>query len=1074
MILTIVFAIGFCVDNIHAKECQPGDTTCVETDMNVAQDGASHTTPWKDNGATDSDKWYDSRYITSTSIVGVRFSFLNRMGYNISFMSKDKKGDGMLVDGEYTQYNTRSVDFVLKSYFDNTNILYNSSASSKFTSTTSNWDSKTLKVKKMGINLRFLGISESNFSASTLNDSLRNHLMYEQSSSVKKQKIAKLITLSGFSFTEDDFQLNKDTNSKLYDIFIVYEPLIYVNMNGKEYIGTPSELLDYFYGKSTSSNDTTASKCKDSKYGSDWCLVSASLYNYGSCSITLEGTLLDNISSTAFSSDFLNGYFNKAEYDSRLISLCDNHSVSGESWYNILKEYGYKSGGGALGAGVIWFDDGLYCRTNEKLTCSDVKKYFGISLNETITRDQANTLDYKSFNNLYKSKYNMEISTNWYCTNCGCGVPTPTPYNCTPSFGIGTCTTGTNTTYSDYNSDNGTESQYWQNCVFSDNGKYDINTHKWSNTTKNPNLTYFESALGDSVYCPVYCIESTVANLAKNQINALAGQYIVLQGSTVTGSRTCKTKNIDYDKFTSDLSKAKQEIIEEYVSYKAAESVINGGAWVQNGTCGETWQNVSYGTIHCEVDGCRIWDGHPAKFCEGKDNCKIGSSTKTKCTKGYLITNKDESSGECYTDDSYKTPKSTNWTWSKNGSNIGSFTYAGVSKTYTVNDVCQVDKPANPTVSTKSVLAAIGNQETYISRMESCYNWKDNNIYNLDVDAWIEWNLGIYSYNEQLDKVSDPIPSEDSGSVCDNNNEETYYTFNDGTLNSSSKTVSKCTSVSKTRESSLSFKLKSYFYNYIVKNNPNSNNFSVKSTTELGNGYTNSEYSTNYLKLNFGNLPVPFNLSTDTYHNAYTIKYVNLGHKKDGTSMVNSILSSSEVNTSGNYTNWSCDLNVTNEIFNEKNCSNGYCLNIIYREIDLARPFPNIDNSNRDTGENWADRSGSRAWDNDTVKSVILNNRNVIGSEIYNQTPMYTFIMTPSDIIEIRKYNNSNSYESYTGADGSKTYDYKCNEGTTNACISDYLTHLLDILDSNNLPGTCKDAKTRAYTDVASFNNCRY
>ena len=82
--------------------------------------------------------------------------------------------------------------------------------------------------------------------------------------------------------------------------------------------------------------------------------------------------------------------------------------------------------------------------------------------------------------------------------------------------------------------------------------------------------------------------------------------------------------------------------------------------------------------------------------------------------------------------------------------------------------------------------------------------------------------------------------------------------------------------------------------------------------------------------------------------------------------------------------------------------------------------------------------------------------------------------MTPSDIIEIRKYNDSNSYESYTGSDGSKTYDYKCNEGTGNACISGYLTHLLDILEGNDSPGTCKDAKTRAYTDVTSFNNCRY
>ena len=1091
--------------------------------------------------------WQDSNYRVIDSNVGVRIFYVTASGRQLAVQN----GVGVYV-----------ADFIKNEYYENIkNYKFSSTKSSKAT-TAGSYSSFKWKNRELDYSTKSLssltsvigGISADDFSISGLQGMITTKIG-SLTNYGKRKFIADLLSLNSDKTVKiSDLKRYKEKDTGLYNIFLVYEPLMLVHMEGDgDIIATPTELLNYYYqpgdgvvedGKK-GPYDYSTSGCKDnwimSKMGYRFCQIAQVVYQYGSCSSVLtEGLMqrLQNTNSLTFKNNFKTGYFSNSlkpylsspnDTASSMYQAC----VNGNSAKNFLEILGtldnssIKPGTGGIGVGIVWIDDSN--STTDNLTCSFVNDYFGItskpscddlsainfgkfnlaysgvfgtnidanwykskkccisngggsyncdtvkqffgySSSVTLTKSQAQSLNYSSFN----SVYNSSIDFNWYADNCG----VTTPYNCTPSYSIGTCTTNTPITYNDYNSNNGTESEFWQNCVFNDNGEYDINTHKWSNTTNNPNLTYFESDLGDSEYCPVYCIEGTSAKLAENRISALAGQYIVLQGSVVTGSRTCKTKSVDYDKFTSDLNKAQQDVINEYVSYKAAESVINGGSWVQNGTCGEeTWQNVSYGTIHCEDDGCRIWNGHPAKFCEGKDNCTIGSSTETKCSKGYLITNEDESSGACYTDESYQTPKSTNWRWSKNGSNTGSFTYAGVTKTYTVNDVCQVDKPSNPTASTDGVLGAINKQDTYINRMKNCYTWNDNNLYNLDVDAWIEWNLGIYSYNEQLDKTVSGNTS-DSGSVCDDNNKETQYTFTNGTLNNSSASVSKCTSVSKTRISTLFLQLKSNLYNYIIKNNPNQNNFTVKSTTTL-NGYTNTKYSTNYLNLGFGNLPVPFNLSTGVYNNAYTIKYVNLGHKKNGNSMVNAILSSSEVNTSGDYTNWSCDLNVTNDIFNRDNGHtptpnpNGN-INIIYREIDLARPFPNIDNSNRDTGANWCAANMNCSWDNGVVERYILNNRNVTGSEVYNQTPMYTFIMTPSDIIEIRKYNNSNSYESYTGADGSKTYDYKCNEGTGNACISDYLTHLLDILDSNNLPGTCKDAKTRTYTDVTSFNNCRY
>ena len=1090
----------------------------------------THLQP-SNSSASSTGNWQDSNYKVIDSNVGVRIFYVTSSGRQLAVQN----GVGVYV-----------ADFIKNNYYENIEKYKFSSVKSSKATTGGKFASFTWENRKLDYSTKSLssltnvigGISADNFSISGLQGMITTKIgaltNYE-----KRKFIANLLSLNSDKTVKTiHLKKYKDKDTGLYNIFMVYEPLMLVHMEGDgDIIATPTELLNYYYqpgdGTVGNSYDYSTSGCKDnwimSNMGYKFCQIAQVVYQYGSCSSVLtEGLMqrLQNTNSLTFKNNFKTGYFSNSlkpylsspnDTASSMYQAC----VNGNSAKNFLEILGtldnssIKPGTGGIGIGIVWIDDSnsttdnLTCSlvndyfgitatpscddlsainfgkfnlaysgvfgtnidanwykskkcctsgTNRGFNCDTVKQFFGYSSSVTLTKSQAQSLNYSSFN----SVYNSSIDFNWYADNCG----VTTPYNCTPSYSIGTCTTNTPITYNDYNSNNGTESEFWQNCVFNDNGEYDINTpHKWSNTTNNPNLTYFESDLGDSEYCPVYCIEGTSAKLAENRISALAGQYIVLQGSVVTGFRTCKTKNIDYDKFTSDLSKAQQKIIEEYVSYKAAESVINGGSWVQNGTCegnktisGEYDKtNNSIDLEKCSSDGFGFFNG---------------SSCERRMDGHSCISWDESSSGHCTYKDSAAENK---WIWSKNDSDTGSYTYAGVTKTYTVKYVCQNDKPSNPTISTADILKEINAQDTYINRMKNCYTWNDNNLYNLDVDAWIKWNFEIYKYEEKLDKTVSGNTS-DSGSVCDDNNKETQYTFTNGTLNNSSASVSKCTSVSKTRISTLFLQLKSNLYNYIIKNNPNQNNFSVKSTTTL-NGYTHDKFSTNYLNLGFGNLPVPFNLSTGVYNNAYTIKYVNLGHKKNDNSMVNAILSSSEVNTSGNYTNWSCDLNVTNDIFEKDSGpipTPPGNINIIYREIDLTRPFPNIDNSNRDTGSNWCAANMNCSWDNGVVQRYILNNRNVTGSEVYNQTPMYTFIMKPDDILEIRKYNDSNSYENYTGTDATGNYDYKCNEGTGEACISGYLTHLLDILEGNNLPGTCKDARTRAYTDVTSFNNCRY
>lgn len=118
----------------------------------------------------------------------------------------------------------------------------------------------------------------------------------------------------------------------------------------------------------------------------------------------------------------------------------------------------------------------------------------------------------------------------------------------------------------------------------------------------------------------------------------------------------------------------------------------------------------------------------------------------------------------------------------------------------------------------------------------------------------------------------------------------------------------------------------------------------------------------------------------------------------------------------------------------KKICTNKYCDgkpgNIEYRVIDLKDPFPgnaaksgfSLFNSNikgRKPGSNWNSTT--------IVQKEILNNRGVIGDEVYNLTPLYEFNLTPSVIKKIREYNDNHSYDDFT---------LSCKGNNKQACVA--------------------------------------
>lgn len=388
----------------------------------------------------------------------------------------------------------------------------------------------------------------------------------------------------------------------------------------------------------------------------------------------------------------------------------------------------------------------------------------------------------------------------------------------------------------------------------------------------------------------------------------------------------------------------------------------------------------------------------------------------------------------------------------------------------------------------KSDLSAAKDQnqaDAIYNEMKKCYdsNSWDENLYNLDPTGILTYYYtvngvqGIYNVNQEMDKN---ITYTGIGGATD---------CKDTTVKvgNSYKQIKQCTFVEMRKGATVQFSLPSGLYQYINKDNNIS--FSANQLESLKSEYLSQGKQLNYLNVGYSNLPVEFKVPEGYYGQLFgngelSITYSDLGHKiGNNKTAVDTILG---VIDSYNYGNWQCDFIVEDGIISPPPSppppggggdGGPSGINLIYRPIDLYDPFPDIDGSGRNTGSNWCNYNTNEtdcSNDNQVVYDYILNNRDVEGEEIYSEEPMYTFILTPSIIKEIRNYNNQNSYTDYYGTLGGETYDFKCDEGTGKTCISDYLSHIIDITGAKNQPGTCVDDKFRTYNDPDNFEACRY
>jgi len=260
-------------------------------------------------------------------------------------------------------------------------------------------------------------------------------------------------------------------------------------------------------------------------------------------------------------------------------------------------------------------------------------------------------------------------------------------------------------------------------------------------------------------------------------------------------------------------------------------------------------------------------------------------------------------------------------------------------------------------------------------------------------------------------------------------------------------------------------------YNYVNKS-------TGKAVTSLG------ETEDNYTTIGYSNLPISFDSKIGI---KYDLSILNISYGSDLKYSNSDYVCDYEVTKAqpGESITYRCDnknsdggyMDITDcvetkmtqgygETESKKYCNSLLCslsgIEIIYRTIDLANPFPGKNISGKVQGFN-TDKIGRYPglnWNNKAlVTEKIMKNRGVTADDLYQSEPLYTFVLTSSTIKAIRKYNNSQKSDG-----GYADFTLDCKDDNSKACVSIDFVHNSDY---GLIGGTCSDN-----TSVSNFYTC--
>lgn len=691
------------------------------------------------------------------------------------------------------------------------------------------------------------------------------------------------------------------------------------------------------------------------------------------------------------------------------------------------------------GMAVVWLYEFVQQPNKKNPTCNDVNTFLNDDSSNYMCNDYTSFSDLVNRYNDYARQNNInEITVEWY-KNCGCKQNPPTSnYVCTPDYGINTCMQNKHN-YSVYYKDSSlgvVDDEYWEKCVFNSGNYGNMTVHK---DTGVGDLSYLDTSLGDSKYCPVYCIEEITANFDKSLATpVMAGQHFIWPNNTsVTSSRTCRAKitNDSWNKFTSDVNSANQDIKNKYDD------------WQFEIKKEEAFKNPTVVNNSKSCNSCLEYETNITETYEHNVNCSTrykdsGEEIGSTC-KYHTCDRLEEYKREQYNNGSYrvyyycqikKVEEQQNCKKYGNTTEyIARASYNGKVWTYSW---CGDETP-RPGLNSQSKKQAYNNAlnvpTALVERMNNCYGLVNENVLNSTPQLQLEYTQGGYDYTDDLISKAVSIPnSYDQDVKCQKVNNISIYTGNPNQKwQITNPTIYKCSKVEKTNTIKQEFYINENTYRYVLKN--------TQISLHVNDYFTNYN-GQNYIDVGYGNLPISFSTVAGV-KDGLKITYSKLGHSESDNTVntdIDKILSS--LNTK-DYGNWQCQYEVIDDIIIPPGGNNNVLssLNLIYRPIDLLNPFPDINGIGRQTGSNWCYNGTDCSNNNKLVQQVITNK-----TDIYQRQPMYSFELTPVAIKAIRSYNHGT--DNIGNKRNYSDYNLTCETGTGEACISNFLQ---DIINNN-------------------------
>lgn len=333
-------------------------------------------------------------------------------------------------------------------------------------------------------------------------------------------------------------------------------------------------------------------------------------------------------------------------------------------------------------------------------------------------------------------------------------------------------------------------------------------------------------------------------------------------------------------------------------------------------------------------------------------------------------------------------------------------------------------------------------QKYMLDILKNCSDW-DVNYYDLDTDAYIDYEEPIYSRTEKMDRklLSESYEENHRIMAKDDTNLESQirYWSNSGAsiafyvcdLGSSSRECVRQTrdyskywisEYGKQYQKEFGYYLPQNFYRYVLLP-------IGKSVDSVPEGSEYEKYN-RFIDIGYSNYPVHYSTPhREPYYNldvifdkvGYQSKFSNDVYHGNYEEIDGQQVETIEYN--GKKLLYDCEYNVEE---GEPYCPTTGCgkdeyelgsVRIIYRPISLENPFSSMDGDGRNTGNNWCiinDDKEDCSNHNDNVENYILNNRNTEGSRIYfEREPMYQITLNPSLIKQIRNYNSRTNYDDY-------------------------------------------------------------